>query len=459
MTHELCLDENGTDRTPAKTEGTAGNPATGRLAECEPTVMAENRLGSRFRGWVLRGQTFGVTVGVAFAIVFLQLAQGILLARLLGPEGRGEYATAVLYLQLLLYVGLLGGVEVICRYAADPQFDRAALRRSALWFGMTAGAITTVVVIVFNSIALPADKRYLMPLACLCSLSLVGQQVMLIMTAVDRGAGNFGRYNAQRVFAAAVFPALMLLVAPWMSVSPTIAGVLFVVSSLLGMVVCLVGMRHPLSGASEPSVLKLVKEGRPYFFSMLATDLIERLDLLLVLWLAPLVTQGLYAAMVPAVYPLTVIPNTLGLFLFNAGARNDTRLQVRDVNRILGVSLSVQATTTVVFMLLIGPVVRFVYGEDFSGAVIFALWLAPVAALRGIIQGLDSYLKGRGRPLAPINSRVASGLILLVGTFLLYPTLQTLAIPTAALASQVVCLVWLSAIVYADCRHDLPVTD
>ena len=59
------------------------------------------------------------TVGFAFAIVALQLGQGVLLARLLGPQGRGEYATAVLYVQMLLYIGLLGGLEVVCRYAAD----------------------------------------------------------------------------------------------------------------------------------------------------------------------------------------------------------------------------------------------------------------------------------------------------------------------------------------------------
>ena len=38
---------------------------------------------------------FVYTVVVAFAIVALQMGQRILLARLLGPEGRGQYATAV----------------------------------------------------------------------------------------------------------------------------------------------------------------------------------------------------------------------------------------------------------------------------------------------------------------------------------------------------------------------------
>ncbi|WP_238383198.1 hypothetical protein [Rubripirellula obstinata] len=77
------------------------------------------------------------TVGFAFAIVALQLGQGILLARLLGPVGRGAYAAAVLYVQMLLYIGLLGGLEVICRHAANPSINQQKLRRAALWLGLT----------------------------------------------------------------------------------------------------------------------------------------------------------------------------------------------------------------------------------------------------------------------------------------------------------------------------------
>ncbi len=447
MSQELCIDETTSDH---------GHRATAGMATDTESLAPEKRSLAKI---LRRCRTFAFTVGVSFAVVFLQLAQGILLARLLGPEGRGEYATAVLYSQLLLYVGLLGGIEVICRYANDTTIDRDTLRRAALWLGITTGVITTVATIFCNLVALPGDKRFLMPLACLCSLSVIGQQVMLIVSAVDRGAGGFGRYNVLRLFAAAIFPALLLVYALLFTVDPNVAAILFVISSILTMGACLVGVRKPFRGESEPRVPQLLRESRSYGFSMFVTDFVDRLDLVLVLWLAPLMTQGLYAAMIPAVYTLTVIPNTLGLFLFNAGASRDRRLTVRDVHRILASSFAVQFASTVLFMLMIGPLVRLVYGEAFSEAVIYALWLAPVAAMRGIIQGLDNYLKGCGRPLASINSRIASPGIMFGVTALLFPTMQTLAIPIAAVAAQFVCLVWLSAIVYADARHVTAFTD
>ncbi|TWU59439.1 Polysaccharide biosynthesis protein [Rubripirellula tenax] len=423
---------------------------------CED-VAADLESGSgRASGTIKRkALQFASTVGFAFAIVGLQLGQGILLARLLGPVGRGEYAAAVLYAQMFLYVGLFGGLEVICRRAADDEHagDRFQLRRAALWLGITTGTVTSLITIVLNLVALPGDKRYLIPIAILCSLSIVGQHAMLIMTAVDRGSGEFGKYNLRRLIAAAAFPLMLVIAAMTMPIDVMTTATLFVLASVISMAACLIGVPKPFRGESAPSVKTLVRESRPYGYSMLVTDLFERLDLFMVLWLAPLIEQGFYAAMVPAVYPLTVIPNTLGLFLFNAAANRDSRLVTRDIHRILGSSLAVQGASTIAFMVLIGPLVKLFYGNDFEPAIQFAMWLAPASAIKGVLQGLDSYLKGRGRPLAPIRARFLAIAVMVGSTWALFDTYGTLSIAMAALAGQVVCLIWLTSIVYSDVQH------
>lgn len=438
---------------PASAAPIASLDLTENEAESDPTeIPSDVKSGSNRLKFVW-------TVGFAFGIVGLQLGQGILLARLLGPEGRGAYATAVLYVQMLLYIGMLGGLEVICRHAANRSINQQRLRRAALWLGLTTGTITTLIVVALNFAALPEEKKSLLPIALVCALSLVGQHVMLIMTAVDRGSGEFGKYNLRRFIAAAAFPCLLLGAALLIDMTVMLAGILFVIASLFSMAACVIGVSKPLSGPSAIPTSQLLKESRPYAFSMFVTDIFERLDLLLVLWLAPLVEQGFYATMVPAAYTLTVIPNTLGLFLFNAGADKNKNLTRSHVNRILGSSIAVQTLTTVVFMLLIGPLVVLVYGKDFEPAIEFVLWLAPASAIKGVLQGLDSYLKGRGRPLAPIKARGCAMAVMFVTAMTLVPHYGTVAIAMAALAGQVVCLVWLSAIVYGDVGRNQAKTD
>lgn len=396
-----------------------------------------------------------MTVGVSFGIVALQLVQGVLLARLLGPEGRGEYATAVLYGQTLLYIGLFGAIEVVCRHAANPRIKRESLRRTAVRLSMLTSSLTIILVMLLSTFALPDDKRYLWPLAIVCAFSILGQQVMLIVSAVDRGRGDFTRFNRLRMFAAAIFPALLLCWA--MVAQPTITSTcwLLVIATLVSMVPCLIPAK-PSEGTEEaPPATQLLREGRPYAISMLATDILDRIDLLLILWLTSIVTQGYYTAMIPVAYPLTVIPNTLGLFLFNAGAKEGGGLDSKKVTQILASSLAIQTVMTIGFLLLVDPVVRFVYGEEFGPAVSFAMWLAPIAAVKGIVQGLESYVKGRGNPLATIHIRLVSAMAMLVSIAMLYSFTGAYAILQGALVGQIVCLLGLVALVYRDVRGEV----
>ena len=396
-----------------------------------------------------------MTVGVSFGIVALQLVQGILLARLLGPQGRGEYATAVLYGQTLLYIGLFGAIEVVCRYAANPRIRRESLRRTAVRLAMITSLITTVLVILLGTFALPSDKRYLWPLAVLCAFSILGQQVMLIVSAIDRGRGDFTRYNRLRMFAAAIFPAMLL---SWALVAqPTITTTcsLLVLATLVSMIPCLIPAKSNEGTEEAPPATQLLREGRPYALSMLATDSLDRIDLILISWLTSVVTQGHYTAMIPVAYPLTVIPNTLGLFLFNAGAKEGGGLDSKKVTQIIASSLAIQTVMTIGFLILVDPVVRFVYGEAFGPAVSFAKWLAPIAAVKGIVQGLESYVKGRGNPLAMIHIRLASAVVMLASIAVLYSFSGAYAILQGALAGQIVCLIGLAALIYRDVRGEV----
>jgi len=397
-----------------------------------------------------RMRPMATTVGVSFGIVGLQLAQGILLARLLGPQGRGEYAAAVLYSQILVFVGLFGAVEIVCRYAANGKIDRTSLRKSAGRLALITGVATTIIGIFCTIVGMPGDKRYLLPLALVCAFSVLGQHATLVLSAVDRGAGDFARYNRLRLVAAGMLPLLLTI---WALIAETTllsTCVLLVVATFFSTLSCLLGIKDQAGVSSAPKATQLLREGRPYGVSMIATDLLDRLDLLLVLWLAGIVTQGFYNAMIPVAYPLTVIPNTLGMFLFNAGAKEGGGLSVSRFRHIIALSMLIQTVTTLAFLALVSPVVTFVYGVEFAPAISFAMWLAPVAAIKGIVQGLESYLKGRGQPMATIRIRVLSAVFMLVAIAFLYPVTSIFAIIQGSLLGQVVCLIGLSIIVYQD---------
>ena len=82
--------------------------------------------------------TFLTTLAV-FGIFFVQ---GIILARILGPLGRGEFGTSIqIPRDLLLYAGLLGGIEIVNSYASKGVRSLVKLRYSAARLGLITGPL------------------------------------------------------------------------------------------------------------------------------------------------------------------------------------------------------------------------------------------------------------------------------------------------------------------------------
>ena len=116
---------------------------------------------TRLLAEVARHATVLSTVGTSFAVLLLQTVQAMVLARMLGPGGRGEYASAILYTTLLTYIGLMGTHLAVARRAARHRGTFVELQRASLRTGLLTGTLTLAVVAALGWTALPATKSFL----------------------------------------------------------------------------------------------------------------------------------------------------------------------------------------------------------------------------------------------------------------------------------------------------------
>lgn len=373
------------------------------------------------------------TVGASLLTFGLQAIQGVFLARILGPEGRGEFGTIVFYTQTLTYIGLLGTGFSIARRAASEASSIGPLTRSALRVGLCTGTLTMLVVTVLGFVALPDEKRYLAPLCALGAFTLPWEHMRLSLLSVDHGTADFSRYNTNRVVTTALFPATLLFV--WLfglNYIPVVV-LLWVLVSVLGFVQrCKADWGNGLAGKAEPSPHRLIVEGVPYVFSIIASDLFSRLDLFLILWLADLVVQGYYVSAVPAASLLTVVPAALALFAFNAGAKPATRSLARRFWILAVGVIALQLGCAFAFAVVIGPLIKLVYGAEFAGAVPFALALLPAQAFNGIGFVADGYLRGRNKSALGVYSRLVGAVVMAVLVWMLFPRWREMSVPLAA---------------------------
>ena len=372
-----------------------------------------------------------LSLGATLGTFVLFAVQGILLARLLGPELRGAFAAAILFPQTLLYLGLLGAPELFARYAAQ-GVENTSLRRSAARYGLLAGLISLGVCWLLDGVFIQAELRWVLPWACLCALVLPLQQIRLAVQAVDHGQREFRRFNQCRLLAAAAFPlALILAYTAGLTSFPQIC-IVFVISQTLALLLAQSGMRETWRGRSAVSMPAALRQARPLVASWFSSELLERLDMCLMLALVTdEATLGYYAAALPIASLLIIVPNTASLYAFNRGAREEEIPTAAVVWKMLVAGVVIQVASAAALAAVLPWLVPFFYGEAFAPTVTFAWWLLPAGMFRGLLQAVDGYLRARGRAVVGVAARVAGIILLVAVSMLAGPWLAQWNIPPA----------------------------
>jgi antigen flippase len=448
------------------------------------TLSSHLLAGSEFRNVIA---TFLTTL----AIFGIFLVQGIIVARILLPEGRGEFGTAMFFPRdVFLYAGLFGGIEIVNSYAVAGFINIRSLKYSAAKVGMISGTVTAVLAgIVSVIVMLLVGKTYLIPYCLLCCLFVPFEHIQLTISAVDRGSQRFRFYNVNRLLYALTFLVLIVVVFglkinTLIGLSPLllICG-LFVLSRIIGIAPTLRGMHvwqswtgHPSDFAKRddseldqpndsstvatdievPSAWTLLKNGRFYALSMLASETFEKLDMFLIVAIATVTESGFYFVAVPAAQLLIIAPNALGVFTFNAGADKRRRITLRKVITVMAGTAVLQTISAVILSMLIPFLIVLFYKSDFEPAIPFALWLLPACAIKGYLQAVDGYLKGRGKPMIGVWARFLSIFVMLAFVGAVYadlipgPQQKLLSIPMSACLGQAISMVIISFAVIFD---------
>lgn len=393
-----------------------------------------------------------ITTLLTFVAFFVQ---GVIVARILGPEARGEFGK-ILYFprDLFLYVGLLGAIDVIAALAVARRVDVRRLRFAAWRLAWFTSLITAAVSLLIAAIVFTATgKAHLLPLCVLIVCFLPLEHTQLIVGAVDRGRGQFFQYNWQRLLYAFAFPIGLLLyfgsglaaASGWSNLSAVC--VLFVVTRLVGVLPTWWNLWQSAASSdsrserneelqAELTTRVLIHQGRPSAWSLLATECFERLDLLLIVLLASFVEAGYYFVAVPAAALLTIVPNALSAFAYNAGARSDFAMSRRRAAQYLGIVLGVQVVAAIGAYLTFPALIRLIFGTAFEPAIVFALWLLPASALRGYLQFVDAFLRARGWAKVGIRARLLSMVLMLAFVGVAFTHWGLVSIPLGAALGQ-----------------------
>jgi len=386
------------------------------------------------------GQATALTVVSQVLILLLGTGTSVLLARLLGPEGKGIYALALLFPTLVARLINLGIHQATVYYAAQGRHSLKDILGTnvafATGFGMLGILVGLVVVLLFRESAFPgvAQSYLLIGLAMIPLNLLFNYSIGLLL-----GARRFGLTNLTEI-CRALMNLVLIGVVLW-GLGKGVYGALiatamswFVVDALL-----LFGARKVVGGISFgfPSgyAKKALLFGIQAHLGSILMFLNFRLDFFLINTFLEPTALGLYSISVAVAEQLSLVSLAAYRVLLPTVATDEVERKRAEltplVARIVGGLTALAAILVFFFSSLI---VKLLFSTSFLPAVQPLQLLLPGIVALSISRVLASDIAGRGRVI--LNTYVAA-LAVVVNLTLNVLWIPKYGISGAALASTV----------------------
>lgn len=338
--------------------------------------------------------------------VLVAFAGSVLVARYLGPSGRGVLSYLYAVSATVVQFGNFGLHSANTYYGAKEPGERASLVGNSLWFGLGGGAVLAVVAWVVLSVAHQTQAGWLLIWLILGGVPLHLTAMLLSNTLV--GFGRIRAYNIlELVRVLETFG--RILVVFWILHK----GLVIFLGSELAIMAAIVlvyvwVVRVGVGRVPYGPVLGLLKRtigyGLKAYAAALFGFLVIRADVFLVQAMLNFTAVGYYTIGTGIANYLLVIPATLGLLVFPSISARKVSAGAARTAEIFRVFWPLYAALCVVTALLAGPVVRYVYGVVYMPAVPPLLWLLPGVFALGLEVLLSNDLAGRGFPPALVAS-------------------------------------------------------
>ena len=351
------------------------------------------------------------------AITAFVLVNSVVMARLLGPAGRG--AVFVVVAVSTAAAALVGSFAhpVLARRAAsalDPAPRLHGLCLLATVPLAVAAAAVTIALVLWGGLPLSSQEKGAAVIYAL--LWSPASLVVLAFQAADMGTARWRRYHALRMLPYPVILAGLLLC--FASGRRTAAAALLV---LLASMVAPMAARLWLAAreggfdAPTPGDLRaLYREGLPFLASSSGAAALAHADQMVAALVLRPAEAGLYAVAQRAGLMLTPLAMAAGVVGFSEAARGAPAPAAGEPRSGALVTLFI-VVSAVVLAPAIYFAVPFLYGSAFAparGAAVLALGGGLVAALAEV---REQRLEGAGRPLRAVPGRFAGAAAMVLG--------------------------------------------
>ena len=328
----------------------------------------------------------------------LAAATGPLIARLLGPDGRGALAAIQLWPGAIATFAMLGLPDSLVFFAARYPDRADRWLTTAVLIGLATSLVGVCVGYVLINIGLRGDNERLIHPAHVYLLFIPLSALVGLPCQFVRGLGRFGLWNVLRVMPAAGWLIALLAATILGNRSPDALSASYlsfiVFEAFVIIVVWLTTSERPKT-VTRGDAAALLRYGIPSGLSAVPQVLNLRLDQMLIAAILPSRDLGLYVVAVSWSAISGIALNAAGPIVSQRlAAERNTAVARRMFGQVTRSSVIVSAIMAAGFASLTPYAIRILYGAAFQEAIPIAIVLSAANAFVMVNTVLEEGLRG-----------------------------------------------------------------
>lgn len=344
------------------------------------------------------------------------ILQTIIISRILGPEGKGEFVEIILWPTIISGFSILGlytGIAKLC--AKNSLYKKYNFARTSLLATSIVGTIGTIISLVFSPMLVSIENKGLKSSILIFSFFVLINNVARGFNAIDHGRKDFAMYSITRSILNPIFFLLLLIL--YILESINLFNIIF--SFLLSnAIVCIARAIISLKRESQKTVNfpinKLFKYSLKFSISDFSEPIYTYYDKAILALVLSSYNLGLYTTAYSAAGVILLLSNGFGTKIFSELASRKAISLITDTIRQNTILMSLGG----LFLSFCLPfLIPLIFGDDFSAAIIPSILLILVCIIQGQSFVIERGLLGLGYPLAGIYSKIGSMIFMAIAAF------------------------------------------
>lgn len=354
------------------------------------------------------------TMAFSIAILLVNMATGMITARLLGPEGRGMQTAMILWPQFLALAATFGIHTALLYHMKKSPKEESALYYSSLILTAAASAVPVLLGVFLVPMWMTSAAPEVVEASRWFMLASPFMLLYFMHNALFRGREEFHLFNRMRYLVPLLTLVLLLLLALTGTLTPFTSGLVYLLP-YVPVTLLAIGRAVMLYTPSIPDIRKTWRKVMSYGMGSYGIDLLGNLflyidQIILVSLLAP-GPFGLYVVAVSLSRMLNIFSASINLVLFPKASSLEPREGAHLTLRVFKLSLAAALMVSLLLMLAAPLVIEVLYGKVFLDSIgVFKLLVLEVV-LGGSAIVLGQAFMAAGKPIiTTISQAIGIGL-------------------------------------------------